>query len=225
MAEVFAGQLRERFDGQMRVIVSPLIQIARVPITDNLDALSGVIFTSAQAVDALAPLPGLTAWCVGPKTTERAKSAGYKTITGPGNAHGLAQMVINAAPCGRLAHIRGRYAQENVAQLLTNAGIACTDIVAYDQNSLVLGADAKKPLKGELPVVVPLFSARTATILGEQGPFCAPLHLVVMSEQIKLAAGSLNAQTVSIAAHPNGNAMVDATIARVGTILKSNTDG
>ncbi|MCG3268516.1 uroporphyrinogen-III synthase [Yoonia sp. I 8.24] len=225
IAQVFADQLRHRFGDQVRVITSPLIEIVPVPITEDLSEITGVIFTSAQAVDAPALPRGLTAWCVGPKTTERAKSAGFATITGPGDAAGLAQMIVHAAPCGRLAHIRGRHVQENVARQLNESGIPCADIIAYDQRPLTLSGEAKNALKGKLPVVLPLFSARTATILKEQGPFSAPLHVVVMSEQIKRAVGRMNAQTTGIAAQPSGNAMVDATVARLDALLKDNTDG
>ncbi|MDO6590374.1 MULTISPECIES: uroporphyrinogen-III synthase [Rhodobacterales] len=225
IAKAFVGQLRDRFGDQVRFITSPLLEIVPLPVADDLSEITGVIFTSAQAVDVLALPRGLTAWCVGPRTTERAKSAGFATITGPGDAAGLAQMIMQAAPCGRLAHIRGRHVQENVARRLNESGIPCADIIAYDQRPLTLTAESKNALKGKLPVVLPLFSTRTATILNEQGPFFAPLHVVVMSEQIKRAVGRMNAQTTGIAVQPSGRAMVDATVARLDALLKDNTEG
>jgi uroporphyrinogen-III synthase len=223
--DIFAGEMRARFGDRLRIVVSPLLEIEPVAVTQDLTDVAGVIFTSAQAVGAVSLPAGLAAWCVGPKTAECAKESGFNVITGPGDARALVEMITNAAPCGRLAHIRGRHVHEPVAQVLCNAGVACADVIGYDQHPLALSDSAKNVLNGELSVILPLFSARTATILGEQGPFCAPLHLVVMSEQVKQAAGMLDAQTVSIAAKPDGSAMGNATVARLNALLNRNGNG
>ena len=112
----FADEMRARFGDSVRVILSPLLKIVPVPVVDDLTNLSGVIFTSAQAVDAARLPAGLPAWCVGPQTAERAKESGFAVTIGPGDARGLVEMITDTAPRGRLAHIRGFHTHENIAQ-------------------------------------------------------------------------------------------------------------
>lgn len=219
--EEFARAVRERYADQVRIILSPLIEISTLPVTDDFSDLEGVIFTSAHAVGAVNLPAGITAWCVGPRTAECAKDAGFDVVVGTGDASGLVEFIVDRAPCGRLAHIRGQHARGNVAGTLQAHGLQCDDVVAYEQRALALTAEAKLALKGEFPVVLPLFSPRTATILSEQRQFVAPLHLVVMSDVVKKAAGTVGAQTITVAAQPNGQAMVEATLTRLDALINN----
>ena len=62
-------------------------------------------------------------------------------------------------------------------------------------------------------------------LLSAEGPFRADLHVVVMSEHVKQAAAPLNVHSISIAAKPNGMAMVDATVMQLNVLLNRNTSG
>lgn len=219
----FAAAIRAAWDGPLDIILSPLLQIVPVEVGADLQDLGGVIFTSVNGVAQAARLglpTDIPAFCVGEKTAEAANSAGFVTITGPGDAAQLTKMILAERPKGPLAHIRGRHARGDIAGELTAAGLHCRDVVAYDQQALPLTEAAKNVLQGQNPVVVPLFSARTCTIFESSGPFMAALHLVAIS--LAAMPKHVSAQTRTIAAAPDGTAMVNATLGCLRDISKRN---
>ena len=210
----FARDVQAQWRGPLRVICSPLITIKRIPVDADLDLVTGLVFTSVNGVAAIEDLTlpsGLTAWCVGPKTAMRAKRAGFVPIVGPGDAAGLVHLIAKQDPTGTLAHIRGRYSRSAISHELGAIGIHCLDVVAYDQPSCPLTADAEKAVKGKDPVLFPLFSPRTGTILSEHGPFVAETHVVAISEAAREAV-AFSATTVKTAGQPNETAMITATL-------------
>lgn len=203
----FATQMKTQWSGD--IIVSPLLEIA--PIDAVPPIVNAYIFTSANGVaqtERLSLDTDLPAYCVGQKTADAAQNAGFRTVVGPGNAAGLIDTITNANTSGPLAMIRGTHARGNVASSLQNRGIECADIIAYDQKPMQLNAAARAALSGKNPVVVCLFSPRTAALFADQGPFCAPLHLVAISTT---ALPDLTTVSHRIAVKPDGASMVDAT--------------
>ncbi|MGB3314372.1 MAG: uroporphyrinogen-III synthase, partial [Albidovulum sp.] len=95
----FAGAFRARFGADWPVIHSPLTAIrylAAGPVPPDTD---GIIFTSQNAVSAFLRVTGdrgLKAWCVGMRTAEVARKAGFDVVAGPGGAEDLAQMIIES---------------------------------------------------------------------------------------------------------------------------------
>ncbi len=179
----------------------------------NLPEVAGLIFTSANGVAQAGRLGaprGLPAFCVGQKTADAAQAAGFVPRVGPGDADGLIAAIIKDRPREPLAHIRGEYARGAAAEMLEKAGIACHDVVAYAQRPRTLPDTAVKALAGKFPVVLPLFSPRTGTILSGQGPFTAPLHIAAISQA---AQPDLATAQLEIAMQPDEDAMIDATIA------------
>ena len=215
----FAAGLRP-YLSDVKVMLSPAFDIVPTSVSTDLGKIEGVVFTSAHGVGAVDLPVGLRAWCVGEKTAAAAVAAGFDVVVGPGDAAGLVDVIGRQSRRGHLAHIRGKHTRGEVAETLSRMGISCLDIVAYDQRRRDLTSDALAVLKGENPVVLPLFSPRTAAILASQGPFTAPLHLVVMSDAVKRAAAGLSAETVIVAAQPNEKAMQDATVTCVGALVQ-----
>lgn len=221
-AAAFAAAVAMRWTGPLRVIQSPLLQIVPVPLAQPLDPITGVILTSGHGVAAAvaAGLPrGLPAYCVGEQTAQAAAKAGFDAIAGPGDAARLVDKIIARRLTGRLAHLRGRHTRGDVASALGAAGITCADVIAYDQIAQPLSADALAALHGDDPVILPLFSPRTAAILAEQAPFSAILHLIVISNAVQSAA-ALSVTSLSVAASPDAAAMLDATITRLRAVAQ-----
>ena len=219
----FAAAIRQAWDGPLHIILSPLLQIVPVHVGDDLSDLGGVIFTSVNGVAQAARLglrKDIPAYCVGDKTATAAAAAGFATKTGPGDAAQLTDMILADRPAGPLAHIRGRHARGNIAGDLTDKGIFCRDVIAYDQQALPLTEAAEHALQGKKPVVVPLFSARTCTIFESGGPFAAPLYLVAISAAAM--TDQLAAVTRTIAAALDGSAMIDATLGCLREIVDRN---
>lgn len=219
-SESFASDLAVRWNGPLRIVHSPLIKI--VPQAVSLDVPDAVVLTSANGVTAAEPLglpKGLPAWCVGNRTAEAARQAGFEPITGPGTAGGLVAHIIEAQPTGTLAHIRGKHTRGGMRARLTSAGLSCVDVIAYDQREMPLSAEAITVLDGEGPVIFPLFSPRTAAILFQQGPFAAPVVVVAMSEAVQDAVDPAQAEVLAVAEKPDAAAMIEATLAVIERLV------
>jgi uroporphyrinogen-III synthase len=213
-SESFAASVMAAWDGPLNLIVSPLIEI--VPLPATIPDVDSVIFTSANGVSAARSLglpAGLKAWCVGDRTAQIAKQAGFDPIIGPGDAEGLVARLIVAQPTGIIAHIRGMHARGDVSARLNAAGVNCVDVVAYDQQSCALTPQAHMALFADEPVIFPLFSPRTSTILSKQGPFKAPVHIIALSDAVKSAVDPALGWDIAVASTPDADAMKLATLA------------
>ncbi|WP_375253723.1 uroporphyrinogen-III synthase [Yoonia sp.] len=209
----FTADVTAAWGRPLHVLISPLLQIEPLPVT--MPEADILIFTSANGVKAATTLglpKGLDAWCVGAKTTALAKEAGFETRTGPGDADGLVNDIIAAQPTGRIAHIRGTHTRGDVVMRLKAAGLDCVDVVAYDQVACALTPEAVAALNGSKPVILPLFSPRSCTILSRQGPFAAPISVVALSQAVKTAIDPEQNWQVSVAARPDVDAMMAALV-------------
>lgn len=196
-------------------IVSPVIEI--VPVDHDTQALAraqGLVFTSAHAVGAAGPGRGRPAICVGARTAEAAWAAGFAVQVGGGNATSLLSL-IGASPVP-LIHPHGRH----LAQPLPVRGI-----VVYDQQPLPLTPQARAALQGRVPVICPLYSARSARLLSGQvaglareGPL-APLWVVAISPAAN-AAWCADAGRRCTAAGPSAPEM-EAAIRRIAAAEQS----
>jgi uroporphyrinogen-III synthase len=79
-----------------------------------------------------------------------------------------------------------------------------------------LTAQARQVLGAHDPVIVPVFSPRSAKILCDQGPFSAPIHAVAMSEATGQPLRILGIARLEIAQTPDAVGMLDA----LGGILR-----
>ncbi|MFT4014597.1 MAG: uroporphyrinogen-III synthase [Paracoccus sp. (in: a-proteobacteria)] len=142
----------------LRVVISPVLRI--LPVAHDAAALArapGLVLTSIHALPAAGPGRGRPALCVGPGTAEAAREAGFAVTRGPGDARGLLPM-LRGIPPGWL-HPHGRH----VARALPVPGV-----VVYDQVAQPLDAAGRAVLAGEGPVILPLFSPRSARLLAGQ---------------------------------------------------------
>lgn len=167
----------ERFAAQIAhlglpVVISPVLHIVKVPHdADRIAQATGLVFTSENGVRFAGPGAGRPAICVGPRTAEVARAAGFRATCGPGDAERLLPLVQDLGP-GWL-HLHGVHR----ARALPLPGMA-----VYDQQSLPLNDSARAALTGSRPVIAPLFSPRSAAILAQQaGGATAPLWVVPIS--------------------------------------------
>ena len=154
------------------VVISPVLTI--VPVAHDADRLAGargLVFTSVHAVPAAGAGRGRPAICVGPATAQAARAAGFDVTEGPGDAARMMPL-LEGLGAGWL-HPHGAH----VARPLPVPGM-----VVYDQLSQPLSDAARQALAGMAPVILPLFSPRSARILSEQVTQArAPLWLVPIS--------------------------------------------
>lgn len=194
-SEAFATRLPE-----FPAVISPILRIVGVEHDARRLQLAGaLVFTSGHAVPMAGEGRGRPAFCVGPGTAARARRAGFAVTEGPGDADGLAPIL--AASGLRLLHPHGRH----VARPLPVEGM-----VVYDQVPQDLSPEAQGLLRGRAPVILPLFSPRSARLLAEAvGAASAPLWLVAISRKAR-EAWSGPAQREILAGTPDADAMVAA---------------
>lgn len=217
----FAALFRAQFGPDWPVVIAPLMQTDWLT-PEPVELSKGgheLIFTSETAVAAWCRLTaerGARAWCVGPRTADAARQAGFAVAEGPGTAEGLARMIAAARPANRLLWPSGGAIAADMASLLQNHGLIAERLVVYDQTALPLGAEARRLLAGQTPVLLPLFSPRSANLAAcAMGGRTAPLWLVAISPSVAAAALALAADRQTVAAHPDAGGMMGALAALI----------
>ncbi|MFT3975371.1 MAG: uroporphyrinogen-III synthase [Amaricoccus sp.] len=164
----FAAALARRLPGRFApVVVAPLLAIAPAGGPVELAGVGGLLFTSANGVEAFAaasPERRLPALCVGAMTAAAARDAGFEALSADGDVDALASL----AACwwrpggGDLLHVRGRHAAGDLLGALSARGVPARAAELYEQVTLPLPPEAQGIIARGDPVVVPLFSPRTA---------------------------------------------------------------
>ncbi len=197
----------------LRVVCSPVIAIEQLEV--NLPELrpEALILTSENGAQAaarlgLAPLP---AHVVGPRTHEVALALGFAPEPPVPDARTLLAHLLARRPRGPLLHVRGEHASGRVGPQLNEAGIRVVELVAYAQHALAPSKAARELLDGVQPVVLPLFSPRSAALVAGWGRPRASLHVAAISDAAAQRAAALGPRSVSVAATPDGPGMAEAT--------------
>ncbi len=192
-AQRFANMLR---DIPVNMLISTVLRIVSVAYdAKKLADAPGLVFTSAHAVSAAGLGRGRLALCVGPRTAELARAAGFDVTQGPGDAAGLVPLIRAAGI--PLLHPRGRH----VAKHLPVAGIE-----VYDQQMQALSAEAIALFGEKNPVIIPLFSPRSAGFVSQQLDIQreAPVWLAPVSPAA-LSGWQAGYERAVVADSPNAN--------------------
>ena len=216
VSQSFVARLCSAALQDTQVIYAPLIDIVPCGMPPLLARYAGVIFTSANGVEA-APVAvdaGMPAYCVGRRTARRARAAGFRVQITAQDADDLVARIADLSPQGRLAHLSGRHTRGDIAARLGAAGIAVDARVVYDQQLRPLTAQALRALSGEVPVILPLFSPRTAAHLVSHVKEAPHTRIIALSGAVRDALGQARFAQVQIAAYPSGKDMV-ASIEKV----------
>lgn len=208
-AESFAEAIRSiGFTGE--ILISPLLKIVRQSVQFDHAKYAGVIFTSRNAV-LPAPYEEAIAWCVGEKTAEKANQMGWQVRIANGDVESLFQLILQNRPEGRLIHLRGVHTVGDLANRLSSVGIPADEEIVYSQEPKKLTVDAQNTLISNNPVVLPVFSPRTARTLKSQGPFIAPLTCVAISKAVSSELKDLSPQNLLVSKQQSAQGMLDAT--------------
>lgn len=179
-----------------RVIIEPMLALRHVPHETVTDAsgIAAVLLTSANAVQGVDPaLKGLPCFVVGAATARAARDAGCTDLRiASGEGAELAKMVAGAVtPAeGRLLHICGEEAKEDVGQILKAGGYEYAQLIVY----------RAEPAQR--------FSTRTITALREgdlgAGLFYSPRTAKIFAEMVQRdnLAEHLSAVTAACLSEP-----------------------
>ena len=210
----FAAAFAARFGADWPVVISPLTEIVELSPELPPGHWPDVIFTSENAVRAfqrLDPDRSATAWCVGVRTAAVAEAAGFSTRIGPGDVAGLCRAIIADGNVTRLLYPRPVHVAGQVEETLKSAGIETKSLLTYDQASRPPSAAALTLMAGPDPVLLPLFSPRSATLAaGAFGSATAPVWIAAMSDATAEAGAKIAARKCIVAAQPDAEAMLDA---------------
>ena len=196
-------------------ILAPVLEIVPRTAPIDLAGVRGLIFTSENGVRAFVAAHArrdLPAWCVGAQTAAAARAAGIAAHEAGGDAASLLRLLRAERPAGPLLHLRGAHAAADLAEPLCAGGIPTRAAILYDQEERPLGPQAQAALAGARPVLLPLFSPRSAALLaGAAQSACAPLHPVAISAA---AARQWQARrprdAIRTAVRPDAGAICDA---------------
>lgn len=170
---------------QIASVISPLIGIEPVGEVPDMDSFETIAVTSGNAVRHLGDrLAGRRVVTVGAKTAELAREAGAAAVC---LGESVAEFLENTGEVqGPVLHARGVHTRGDVVGGLRNLGINAEEAVIYDQVALPLSDEAKALLGGEMRVIAPLFSPRTADLLSRE-EILAPVTVIAMSEAVHKA--------------------------------------
>ncbi len=209
----FARDLRRAVPMPLRITISPLMTPVLMPDAVPMDHVAALIFTSETGVQAyaaqklrIAPM----AFCVGDRTARAARDLGLGVISADGDAEALIALIRSQPPAGPLLHLRGKDARGDIAPRLTAAGVQTGAAIIYDQQPCPLTPAARRLLRGKTPVIVPLFSPRSARLFVASGEPVAPLRIVALSRAVADAVDPVFATEVVIAQHPTSDAVLAA---------------
>lgn len=212
----------QRFADQLGgAVISPLMLPEFLHTTLPAGDFVAVILTSETGAEAArrisatgAALPAL-AYCVGRRTAQVAQSVGFQTLSADGDANALLALIKVRHSTGKLLLLRPEDAAGDLANSLIFAGIETVSVIAYRQKPQSLNAEATALLQGDAPVILPVFSPRSARLLaGEirRVHGTAPLWLAALSPAVAQAF-DLPTRLIQIAARPEASAMLDVVLA------------
>ncbi len=222
-SERFAALIKSRIGDRVAICTSPLMEIRAS--TDPIDVgdAKGLIITSMHGVlvaSAATTRRDLPMFCVGRATCQAAVDAGWTAVMAGHTADSLVDGILAVAPEGPLLHLRGSHSYGDVAGRLSMAHIPTSDRIVYDQALIDLSDEAKDLLLGETPVIVPLFSQRSAAQFEKQAQGSAPLHFVALSHAV---AAEISAESL-IAAQPDARAMAETIEKLVNQVCRVEGD-
>lgn len=195
-------------------MISPLM--APSFLDADLPDCEGIVFTSETAVAAVARLGGdrsTRAWCVGQRTGAAARAAGFPVFEGSGTAEDLARELVLRRPAGRLFCPLARDRAFDMAMALKSAGIDTVSAVVYAQEPCPPTAEAVRLMAATDPVILPLFSNRSARLaVAAFRGHRAPLLVAALTAGIAEAARELDAELVAIASSPDAAALTRAIL-------------
>ena len=204
--------LCERAAGRrLPVVISPILAIRRTGVLPDLDNYATIVFTSGNGVRAALETAGLSGRriaTVGQRTAEIAHAAGASAVSLGDNVKAFLSAAGGLA--GPVLFCRGAHTRGNLAERLRQAGLSVDEAVIYDQEALPLSVAARSLLSGETPVIAPVFSPRSASLLAGYGVFNAPITIVAMSRNVADAWKAPG--KIVVADVPTSEAMCDLTV-------------
>lgn len=194
------------------VVISPLIEIEF--LQKNLE-YQAAIFSSHNGVIAAGAGHGRLAYCVGDRTAEFARKAGFDVKETCETASALVKVLVSNPPELDLIHLHGEFTRGDVANTLKAAGLTCDDQVVYLQKTVPMTHQARSLLEGTRTVVAPVFSPRTAELFADQVqnldlPLdrAKQIHIIALSQNVADQLPALFKENIFVPQQPTRDMML-----------------
>ena len=223
-ASRLAERLRARPGPCVPVVVSPLMRIETMPrALPDPTGYAALVVTSANALSALRgrdDIRGKPCYCVGAATARAATSMGLAALDAGGTAEQLQASILARPRPGRLLYLRGEHVASDLAAELSRAGAPTDEAIVYAQAAQPLTEEAKALLSENMPIILPLFSARSARLFFDQANGSAPLYVAAMSLRTAGSVPPGAAEIVTLAETPTESSMLDAISALESRLIR-----
>lgn len=211
-SEAFCKALPQETCEAVDILISPLLSIRVTGPLPGFDGITGLIFTSVNALDAYRALGGqgldMPVVAVG-KTTARAASAcGFDVDVAGGTADHLVQHILDRGYSGGLMHLRGEIAIGDIALRLSEAGVETFEAILYKQEIEPFSSSVREALSQDRAVIAPVFSPRTAEHLARESVGLGDMSYAAISRAVANALPSDAAGRTRISETPNREGMV-----------------
>ncbi|QDY68250.1 uroporphyrinogen-III synthase [Qingshengfaniella alkalisoli] len=211
-AERFARDCRLHLNDDLAIEISPVLEIEPVDSHIGTDGVDALVFTSENAVCAslaVDPSRTLVAFCVGEHTASAAMEAGWQARSAGGAKEELAAL-LRSQPRGRTyLHLRGETVAGSLAKLLSNTDLRVLEHIVYRQRVIDLTSTAKMWLDSDAPILLPLFSPRTArTLAPALRGATAPLRIATISQNVVRELEGLHDACLVVADSPDAAAIL-----------------
>ena len=216
----FADQLRLRFGCDVKVILSPVLRIEFCGTLPDMANVKTLLFTSRNGVAAFLAKTArkdIPCICVGEATAGFARAHGLPATASTGSGDDLVKHVISNHESGPCLHVRGEHGVGEISLRLTKAGIPTAETILYQQVQHPLTDEACELLTGSNPVILPLFSPRTARLLFSEIKISAPVTVVAFSANVANEVPNALSNSVLVARQPDVAAMIRAIEPMIAT--------
>ncbi|MDG2405928.1 MAG: uroporphyrinogen-III synthase, partial [Paracoccaceae bacterium] len=212
-----ATAFAQRFiQSRLKICISPLLEIIFQANLPNITPYQSLIFTSANGVKAFASLAQdctLPSFTVGQTTADIALAVGLPAKMLGLDVAELTAALQKQAPASPCLHLCGAVTAGNLAADLTRSGIPTDAAILYHQNPLPLSPAAQDLLRGNDPIIVPLFSPRSAHQFGKEWTQIgniAQIYPVALSAAVATELPTEILSGLEMAAEPTVSAMESA---------------
>ena len=215
--------MHARFGSGLCILRAPIMQIECLTPSIDWRVFNTLVFTSAAAVQAFSALSDerhFDCYAVGGTTAKAARDIGLSVVDCDGTATDLVETVIAAKVTGRVLYLRGEHVSDDIAATFACTGIEVQSAVVYRQCAMPLALDAVSLLKSDTPVIIPLMSKRSVTLLFDQVQPTAPVFPVAMSANVAAMVPDAYSETLRIAQKPSLDAVLEEVAKQINDVKR-----
>jgi uroporphyrinogen-III synthase len=200
-----------------------MLDIVDTGATVDLSGVQAVLATSTNGMTALArqtEIRDVKLLAVGDATAKAARDLGFSDVESAGADSGALSdlTILHCDPAvGRLLHVAGGHVAGTFPETLRQAGFAIDSVVLYEARTPeALAEETIRQIAAHDIAALLFYSPRTAetfvklAVKAGLADNCAAMVAVCLSPAVAEAAAAIGWQNVSIAATPDGPALMTA---------------